>query len=185
MPDPVRPDPSARGLRPLRVAELSRARPTAFDIAVAAAERAALAAELGLTALPRLRLRGTLAPAGRDDWALVAELEAEVEQPCVVTLAPVRTMLREPVERRYVAGLPPPGPGEVEMPADDSLEPLGAEIDLPAVLREALALAVPLYPRLEGLPPLDAAEPEAARRPFAGLAALRNRLGGADGREEG
>lgn len=169
------PDPAP--LRPLRVAELPRSRATAFAHAAGAEERRALAAELGLAALARLRFAGRITPEGRADWLLEAELEAEVEQPCVVTLAPVRSLLREGVVRRFRADLPAPPPGETEMPEDDSLEPLGPEIDLPAILHEALALALPLYPRAPGAA-LPEPPPDEGRRPFAGLAALRARLGG-------
>lgn len=159
-----------------RPAELSRARPTAFALAPDAAARAALAEAFGLLALPLLRFEGELRPRGRTDWELVGRLEAEVEQACVVTLAPVRSRIAEEVLRRYVADLPPPPPGESEMPADDSLEPLGAVIDPAEVMAEALSLALPDYPRAEGaaLPPGLAAAPE-REHPFAALARLRER----------
>jgi uncharacterized metal-binding protein YceD (DUF177 family) len=71
-----------------------------------------------------------------------------VVQPCVVTLEPVTTRIEEPVERRFRAELPEPLPGaEVEMPEDDALEPLPETLDLGRVMTEALALAVPEYPR--------------------------------------
>jgi hypothetical protein len=74
-----------------------------------------------------------------------------VVQPCVVTLAPVTTRIEEKVERRFRADLPEPAPGaEVEMPEDDALEPLPETLDLGRVLIEALALAVPEYPRADG-----------------------------------
>ena len=36
------------------------------------------------------------------------------------------------------------------MPEDDTIEKLGREIDLAAVMIEALSLALPLYPRADG-----------------------------------
>lgn len=134
---------------------------------------AALAGELGITSVRKLRLSGRLAPLGRTDWTLTATLGATVVQPCVVTLAPVTTRIEEEVRRRYVATLPDLAPGEVEMP-DDEVEEMPATLDLTAVLAEALALALPQWPRAEGaaLPP---AADDPALRPFAGLDRLLGR----------
>jgi uncharacterized metal-binding protein YceD (DUF177 family) len=168
---------------PLRVAELAGRKPTRFALVPTAAERAAIAAALGLLDLPALAFRGELRPAGRQDWTLAADLAATVVQPCVATLAPVTTAIAEPVVRRYMADLPDPGGDEIEMPEDDSLEPLGAVIDPGLVMTEALALALPLYPRAEGAgegaaraagPGVTPMTDEDAR-PFANLAELMRR----------
>lgn len=123
-------------------------------------------------------------PVGRHDWTLEAHLGATVVQPCIVTLAPVTTRIDEEVTRRFMADLPDPGPGESEMPEDD-VEALPTTLDLAEVMAEALALALPPWPRAADAPPVDltVTEPGAtpldaqAVRPFAGLAALRDRLG--------
>jgi len=157
-----------------------------FEIVPDAATRAALAARLDLLDLRKLSLRGEIAPEGAHDWRLSATLGATVVQACGVTLVPVTTRIDEAVMRRYSPDIPTPEalPGdEMEMPGDDSIEPLAEVIDLDAVLSEALALALPPWPRAEGAT-LDAASaaPDetgadaAPRRPFAGLAALRDRL---------
>ncbi|MFB9150448.1 YceD family protein [Roseovarius ramblicola] len=162
-----------------------------FDIVPDAAARKALAAHLDLLDLRKLSLRGEIAPDGPRGWRLDATLGATVVQPCGVTLAPVTTRIDEAVTRRYAPDVPAPGdlPGdEMEMPGDDTLEPLGAVIDLDAVLAEALALALPPWPRAEGAAlDTDTATPDGAapsgdapRRPFAGLGALRDRLAGED-----
>src|SRR5690606_27061560 len=83
-----------------------------------------------------------LRPAGRRDWLLEADLEAEVTQACVVTLAPVTARIAETVVRRYVAGLAEPEAEEAEM-SDETVEPLPAVIDAGAVMVDALALAGP------------------------------------------
>ncbi len=61
---------------------------------------------------------------------------------------------------------------ETEMP-DDEIEPLGQFIDPGEVAVEALALALPLYPRAAGAELVGDAdaepEPDETRRPFAGL----------------
>ena len=156
----------------------------AVDLAPPADERAAIAATLGLDGLRKLRLVGRLVPEGRHDWRLEAELGATVVQPCVVTMDPVTTRIDEAVLRRYVEGLSYPDGSEVEMPQDDSVEPLPAAVDLAQVMIEALSLALPAWPRAPGVPPADALAAPAgavpltdeAVRPFAGLGALRDRL---------
>lgn len=165
---------------PLRPAELAGRKPTRFRLAPDAGARDRIAAALGLSALPELAFIGELAPQGRRDWLLTAKLTAKVVQPCIITLAPVTTKINEAVTRRYLADMPEPEGEEVEMPEDDSVEPLPAVIDLGTVLTEALALSLPLYPRAEGaeLGSAQFAEPgaepltEETRRPFAGLADL-------------
>lgn len=170
------------GLR-FRVADLVARRETEFDLRPDTARLAAIAADLGLDVLRKLRFAGRLIPDGRRDWRLVATLGATVVQPCVVTLVPVTTRIDEAVTRHYLADPSPfqPVADEVEMPEDDTVEPLPAVIDIEAVMLEALTLALPLYPRadgselgtLEAMPP--GAEPlDAARvHPFSALAALR------------
>ncbi|RQP06902.1 DUF177 domain-containing protein [Paracoccus sp. MA] len=156
-----------------RVAHLNPRQPTGFALAPDAAARAALAAELGLNALPRLRFSGSIRAVSSDAWEVTGTLAARVVQPCVVTLAPVATSLQEEVHRLFSPHAAAPEGDEVEMP-DDELEPLGQFIDIEAIMVEALALALPLYPRAEGAA-LDAPEPEPAaetRKPFAGLADL-------------
>lgn len=171
----------------LRVADLRKNRETAFELVPDADGRAAVAGALGLDAVKKLRFAGRLVPEGARDWRLEASLGATVVQPCVVTLEPVTTRIDTPVTRLFVAdpGLPDPEPGsETEMPEDDSREPLGAVIDLARVMEESLALAVPDYPRAEGVELAEAqfAAPGVApmtdddARPFAALKGLRDRL---------
>jgi len=105
-------------------------------------------------------------------------------QDCVVTLEPVTTRIEVDVVRRYQAGYVPPEEDEIEMPEDESLEPLGEVIDPGAILEEALVLALPLYPRKDGAEIGEAVFTEPGKRPmtdeqarpFAGLAALRDKL---------
>ncbi|MCP3971768.1 MAG: DUF177 domain-containing protein [Rhodobacteraceae bacterium] len=151
--------------------------------------RKAIAAALGLRGLRKLRLHGHLIPVGRADWQLKAGLGATAVQDCVVSMAPVVTRIDEPVARAYMAELPElPESDEIEIPDDDSAEPLAVELDLGAVMIEALALALPAYPHAEGIAPVErsfsppGAEPldDDAVRPFAGLARLKARLAGDD-----
>ncbi|MBC2835583.1 YceD family protein [Paragemmobacter straminiformis] len=173
---------------PLRVANLPNRKPVHFDLKPDAATRAAMAEALEITALPAFRFKGELRAAGKRDFVLQAQMEATVEQPCSVTLAPVVTPLQEAVARRYDADFAFPDGEEAEMPEDDTTEPLPEVIDLGAVALEALALALPLYPRAPGVElgeavftaPGQAPLRDGDLKPFAGLAALKDRLGGGE-----
>jgi uncharacterized metal-binding protein YceD (DUF177 family) len=152
----------------------------AFELAPPAGVRGALAQRLGILGLRKLRFAGRLEPEGKRDWRLMAELGATVVQSCVVTLAPVTTRIDEPMERRYLAQMPDlPDGDEIEMP-DDMVEPLPAALDLGAVMAEALALALPPWPRAEGVEYGQGAYAEPGTqpltdddaRPFAGLKGL-------------
>ncbi|HCQ64339.1 MAG TPA: hypothetical protein DIU07_03800 [Rhodobacteraceae bacterium] len=173
----------------VRVADLARAKGRIVEIVPDPAARAGIATDLGLLEVRKLRLDGRLAPFGRRDWRFEGNLGATVVQPCVVTLAPVVTRIEEAVLRSFVAEWQPPEGDEVELPEDVDTEPLGSEIDLQAMMVEALALALPAWPRAEGAD-LDVAvftEPGQApmsdddARPFAGLASLRDKLTKDDG----
>jgi uncharacterized metal-binding protein YceD (DUF177 family) len=175
--------------QPLRVADLSTNKPTRFELIPDQPALQAIAAELGLQGLRKLRFKGEVRASGKRDWVLDAQLGATVTQSCVVTLDPVTTRLEEKTERRFVAEMPEyddnaGGDDGVEMHEDDSLEPLGSHIDPAAVMIEALSLALPLYPRADGAamgeanftePGKDAMTDEDTK-PFAGLAALRDQL---------
>jgi uncharacterized metal-binding protein YceD (DUF177 family) len=144
-------DPTPARPTRFRTGGLSPRKPTRFTYAPDKAEREALAKDLGLLALYALELTGEFRPQGRDEVLLEARLVARVDQPCSVTLVPVPANIDEPVRRRYVADLQLPDGDEVEMPEDDAVEPMPDVIDLSDVAAEALALALPLYPRAPGV----------------------------------
>ncbi|MBT9383384.1 DUF177 domain-containing protein [Pseudooceanicola sp. CBS1P-1] len=179
----------------LAVAELARTRPTPFEIRPAKPELEALAGELELLDLRKLSFTGTLRAVGKKDWLLEATLGATVVQPCSVTLKPVTTRLDEPVTRRFTPVLPDElsEEEEVEMPEDETLEKLGSHIDPGAVMAEALALLLPLYPRAEdaALDEANFTEPgqqamtDEDAKPFAGLGKLMALKGGKDTPEDG
>jgi uncharacterized metal-binding protein YceD (DUF177 family) len=143
-----------------------------------------LAEKLAINAVRKLRFIGTLEPEGAQDWRLTADLGATVVQPCVATLAPVTTRLETTVTRRYLADWREPTGEEAEMPEDDTTEALPEALDLAAVMAEALALALPDYPRAPdaetqtrqfaapGVKPMT----DDDAKPLAGLAALRDRM---------
>lgn len=169
-----------------RTGGISPRKPTRFSYRPDAGERRALAGDLGLLALDEVALIGEITPAGRDELVLTATLTAKADQACIISLAPVRADIAETLRRRFVAGLVQPEGEEVEMPEDDSVEPMPEVIDLPEIAAEALALALPLYPRAPGadFAPVQAAETgvtpltDADLKPFAGLRGLAAKLAG-------
>jgi uncharacterized metal-binding protein YceD (DUF177 family) len=175
--------PSARPTR-FRTGGLSPRKPTQFAFRPDQPARAVLAQDLGILAVHRMEFQGQIAPAGRDAFLLTGRLTAEVDQACIVTLAPVRSRIDEEVRRRFVAGIADPEGDEAEMPEDVDVEPMPEVIDIEAVAAEALVLALPPYPRAagavfgaaahagDGITPLE----DRDLKPFAGLAALAGRL---------
>ncbi len=168
-----------------RIKELSARKPLRFSLAPDAPERARLARELGISDIRKLTFEGDLQAEGISDWRLEATLGATVIQPCVVTLDPVTTRIDRPVIRRFIAGLATPQEGEeTEMPEDETIEALPDEIDTARIMAEALALALPDYPRSQGAaletdsfaPPGVNPMTDQEAKPFAGLAGLRDKL---------
>ena len=171
------------------VRDLAQNRATPVHLRPAKPQLAEMAADLDLIELRKLSFSATIQAIGHSDWQLTGTLGATVVQPCVVTLAPVTTRIDVPVERRYLATMPDLGDDEeIEMPEDENAEALGHTIDVAQVMHEALALNLPLFPRAEGAELGDAVFTEPGKkamteedaRPFAGLAALRDKLGTQD-----
>jgi len=174
----------------LRLADVTRT--TEFELRPDNAERKAIADRLGVSALKKLRFAGFVLPDGESDWRLEATLGATVTQPCVVTLAPVNTRIDETIVRRFV-----PMPSEVpdgeefEMPEDETVEPLSETVNLSQVMEEALALALPEWPRAKGVEPIDisVAAPgikpmtDDDVKPFSSLKSLKDKLSD-DGADE-
>ncbi len=168
----------------LRVSELSQTAENAFALRPDADELARIADELELSTLRKLSFEGRIKPMGDADWALEGRLGATVVQPCVVTLDPVTTRIDTDVVRHFIREYVEPDEPEAEMPEDDTSEALGTWIDPAIVMREALALAVPDYPRKGDaeLGQMVYTKPGAApmtdedARPFAGLAAFKDKL---------
>ncbi len=160
--------------------------PITFKLEPDAAARDALAKELKILGVKKLRFEGEIKPAGKRDWVLKAMIGATVSQPCVITLEPVSTRIDEKVVRLYLANYSEPEEegSETEMPDDEAVEPIPDILNLETVMAEALALALPLYPRAEnaqieqgnfagpGVAPMT----DEDIKPFAGLAGLRDKL---------
>jgi uncharacterized metal-binding protein YceD (DUF177 family) len=164
----------------IRLAGLPRRGRHPFSLAPDKAACDRLAQVLGVSDIRKLRFSGELSAEGKADWRLSGRLGATVVQPCVATLAPVRTRIEEEVSRLYLARWTEPEPGsETEMPQDDSAEAMPATLDLSAVMEEALALALPAFPRAEGaeLGETGAAEASEATPFAAALAKLKRESG--------
>ena len=169
---------------PLRVARLSRSAPTPFELRPELDVLRLLAGLLDVSHLRKLSFAGQIAAMPGGGWELTAHLGATLVQPCGVTLVPVTTRIDEPVARRFLPDYAPLPDAEAEMPEDVDAEPLGPVIDPAAVMVEALALAVPAFPRAPGADLGEAlfAAPgvqpmtDADAHPMAGLARLRDRL---------
>ncbi|MBT8413971.1 MAG: DUF177 domain-containing protein [Boseongicola sp.] len=167
----------------LRLSDLKRK--AEFDLKPDAAARAAIAERLGIIGVKKLTFSGHLAPTGQADWELTARLGATVVQPCVVTLDPVTTRIDEDTVRRYLADMPEvTDAAEFEMPEDDTAEALPESLDLSVVMEEALALALPPWPRAPGVEPVEIAVTEPGQtpmsdedvKPFAALKSLQQKL---------
>lgn len=165
--------------------QLDSHQPTPFELTVSAEMLSELARSLDLLGLAKLRFSGQIAPEGKQDWRLSASLGATATQACVATLAPVKTRIEEQVTRRYVpADSIQETTEETETELDDEVEPIPDHIDLLAVVAEALTLALPDYPRAPDAPQdpqifgPDGVAPmtDEDARPFAGLAALKDKL---------
>ena len=185
-PETTPPDPAALPSLNFRVAAIAGRSATHVKFAPDAAARQAIASVLNLLDLPRMEFDGDIRPSGKRDLVLSGKLTALAVQPCSITLEPVRTKIDEVVTRHYLADYDEPGGEEVEIPEDDTIEPLGEVIDAAAVAIEALALALPLYPRAPGVelgelvagPPEVAPLTDADLKPFAGLADLITKANG-------
>lgn len=177
---PETPGETALPSLPFKVAAIAGRTSTHVRLRLSAAERKAVADALGLLDLPQIEFDGDIRPAGKRDLVLTGKLVAQVVQPCSVTLDPVTTAISETVQRRYLADYVDPDADEIEIPEDDSQEALPEVIDAAAVAIEALALALPMYPRAPGVElgeavftePGKAALREGDLKPFAALAGL-------------
>jgi uncharacterized metal-binding protein YceD (DUF177 family) len=140
--------------------------------------RNAIAAAVGLLALPRLEAQFNVQRHGLNGAHVTGNVSAEVEQTCVVTLEPLRNSVVESVELTLVPAAAPTQPDqEVPPEGDDPPDPLvDGTIDLGAVAVEFLLLAVDPYPRKAGAlfaAPPDGDKGTADAHPFAALAALK------------
>jgi len=174
---------------PVGVAVLPRAG-FPVDLAADEAARAAIAAHAGVTAIERLEARLLFSRWLRGGVEVTGRLRASLEQPCVVTLDPVRQEIDENVLMRFVpagselarAGAGSPEELILDPEGEDPPEPFDGEaIDAWAVAIESLVLAIDPFPRAPGAHlPEQARDAESddfdAESPFAALKKLKTGL---------
>ncbi|MDC0737334.1 DUF177 domain-containing protein [Cognatishimia sp. SS12] len=171
-----------------RVADLRQNQQTRFVIEPDAAALEALTRDLDIVNLRKLRFEGAIMASGKRDWKVQGALGATVVQACVVTLAPVTTRIDAEIEWIFKADYQSPEVEEYELTDEENVEQLGTEIDVFSVMRESLALNLPLYPRapdatfekMAYTEPGKKAMTDEDARPFAGLAGLKDKLAGDD-----
>ena len=153
-----------------------------MEIEAPEAARAAVAELAGLRELPQLAASFDLTrQAG--GVHVSGQVSARVGQTCVVTLEPIESAVSETVDLKFA-------PGAAAAQAvrkrkaqgdDDPPEPLiGGSLDLGALATEFLILGIDPYPRKAGAQfetPKNDKNEEGGTRPFAALAALKDRLG--------
>jgi hypothetical protein len=146
--------PTSELHRPVMVGRIG---PSGLSVAVEAdeAERAALAARMGLPAIASLTCRFALTRRGQDRIDAVGRLNAQVTQVCVVSLEEFSAEVAEEFTVRFV-----PEGTESDDPDPDSVDEIpyaGDTIDLGEAAAEQLALALDPYPRRPGavLPDLE------------------------------
>lgn len=146
-----------------------------LDLIADEATRTAVAGVAGVPGLPHLAASFDVARQG-GGLKVTGEVAASVEQTCVVTLEPMTSELREPIDLAFV---PPADEGadetEVLDPgAADESEPLVDGIaDLGVVATEFLLLAIDPHPRKPGAVFEPPKAEDSAAHPFAALAALK------------
>jgi uncharacterized metal-binding protein YceD (DUF177 family) len=150
--------------RPVRV---SRIGSDGMEVRVQAdaTELAALAARMGLPAVPALRSRFALTRRGDGVVEAVGRLEAKVVQTCVVSLEDFES----PIAEDFVVHFVPAGT-ESDDPDPESVDEIpydGDTIDLGEATAEQLALSLDPYPRRP-----DAMLPDAETATDPRLAAL-------------
>jgi uncharacterized metal-binding protein YceD (DUF177 family) len=162
---------------PVQVAEVPETG-RRVEIAADAATREAVAKAVGVLALPSLEAAFDLAPVADGGVRVCGTVLATVQQRCVVTLDPVMTEVREPIDLTFL----PPGTVEGTIRTADEEEPPevlhGGTVDLGVLTTEFLILGIDPYPRKPGVTfdaPPSADDP--AAHPFAALAALKKKGG--------
>lgn len=147
------------------------------DLVADAATRAAVAGVAGVAGLPRLAASFDLARQGAG-LKVTGEVAATVEQTCVVTLEPMTSELRAPIDLAFVparADERHDAPvDDVDPEAEDAPEILVDGVaDLGVAATEFLLLAIDPYPRKPGVVFEAPRADDPAGHPFAALAALK------------
>jgi uncharacterized protein DUF177 involved in 23S rRNA accumulation len=148
-----------------------------LDLVADEATRSAIARIAGVVAVTRLSARLDIVRQG-NGLHVAGELLASVAQTCVVTLEPMESDIRAPIDVVFVQ----PGPVMAKDEPVEEIDPIDADeteplvdgiADVGALATEFLLLAIDPYPRKPGAafaaPRID----EPGDHPFAALAALK------------
>ena len=159
-----------------------------FDLIFLPIQIADVITQLDLITLKKPKFSGCILPLGQEDWILTAELGATVEQPCSVTLEPVRARIQTNISRTFRKSSieVSDGGSEYEMPEDDTEEQLAESINLFELFIEGLSLDLEDYPKINGIqatkveyaPPGVMPLTDESVRPFAILAEFKKKLKG-------
>lgn len=148
-----------------------------------AAERDAVARELGILACNKIEVRYRLTPRSKGRFYLRGRLDADIEQACVVSLEPVPEAIAADIDLEFwpVEQFEQAAEIEVDDVDHDDPEPIAnGALEIGRVVYELLASQADPYPRLPGEEleqsesgqAGDPDEPDAGN-PFAKLAALK------------
>jgi hypothetical protein len=178
--------PTPEFSRPIQVDRIGR-EGLDIDLEAKEGERAALARRFGLVSLASLTAHCRLRPVAGGMIELVATLNAELEQECVVTLEPVPARIEESFEARYALDVGRFRAADadelIDLEAEDPPEAIDAgTIDLGEAVAQQLAVALDPFPRAPGVvfsggedADGPAPEPEVKPSPFAVLAPLKGK----------
>lgn len=176
-------------LEDILFADLKHKKRFDFDFRPNSQSSRALSDEIGVLNLSKLRLKGKLSILGQNGWLLKAHLGASVVQNCVISLQPIKTRIDVRVVRKFLKTSETTAntTGDTEnicLKQDETTEPLGTGVNLPEVLKEALLLELPLYPKAKNakLNTVTFSEVNVKKmvdegnKPFAKLATLKDKL---------
>ena len=156
----------------------------AIERSASAEERDRIAQALELVGCRSLDVRYTLTPRGGGHVHLSGELQAQVEQTCVVTLEPLVNDVTASFKVDYwpETDMPEPSGGVVDMHEEADLEPIVAgQIEVGRVVFDSLAGAIDLFPRKPGVtfdPPETlhgGDDAQGTGSPFAALAKIKSK----------
>ncbi len=156
--------------------------PISLNLSAKTPERAALAKRFDLIALDRLDCKLTV-KLDKGNVSLNGQMVAHYVQVCVASGEPVPDSRNEPIAIRFIVEGDFDPDAEIELDADecDTVEFDGQSIDVGEAVAQSLGLTLNPYPRS---PSADEALKKAGiggevkSGPFAGLAALKDKLGG-------
>jgi len=144
-------------------------------------ECAALAKRFGIIRISGLEAELDLRQSrGGDIIAVSGQIEAAVEQECVVSLEPVASKISETVEERFARNAEIADDILVSVDEPEEIDDLvvGGEIDLGEMLAQCLYLALDPYPRKEGVvidESVEVAAQDRGSNPFSVLENLKTK----------